>query len=88
MKKEQPKPAHSAKKKTVVESDSDSEEEGGVLQSEFGTISKPEEPIDAKPKSKPVKKKSAKKGRKKVVVSSSDEDDDEDMDLSAAIKRK
>lgn len=85
-KKEQPKPAQPAKKKPVVDSDSDSEEEGGVLQSEFGTAAKPEEPVQAKKNAKPVKKTPLKKGRKKKVESSSDED--EDMDLSAAIKRK
>ncbi|KAF4316456.1 hypothetical protein BBO99_00008681 [Phytophthora kernoviae] len=85
-KKEQPKPTQPAKKKAPVDSDSDSEEEGGVLQSEFGTNAKPEEPAKAKPSVKPTKKTPAKKNRKKKVVSSSDED--EDMDLSAAIKRK
>jgi exosome complex component RRP45 len=87
-KKEQPKPTQPAKKKPVVDSDSDSEEEGGVLQSEFGTASNPEQPVTVKPSAKPGKKAPAKKGRKKKVVSSSDEDEDEDMDLSAAIKRK
>ncbi|KAG2761952.1 hypothetical protein PC129_g15666 [Phytophthora cactorum] len=88
-KKQQPKPAQPAKKKPMMDSESDSEEEEGVLQSEFGALSRPEAPVKAKPIAKPVKKTPAKKGRKKkVVVPSSDEDEDEDMDLSAAIKRK
>ncbi|KAG6584886.1 exosome complex exonuclease RRP45-like protein [Phytophthora cinnamomi] len=85
-KKEQLKSTQPAKKKPVVDSDSDSEEEGGLLQSEFGTAAKQEEPVKTKSNAKPVKKTPAKKGRKKKVESSSDED--EDMDLSAAIKRK
>ncbi|KAE9009134.1 hypothetical protein PR003_g17279 [Phytophthora rubi] len=85
-KKEQLKPAQPAKTKPVVDSDSDSEEEGGVLQSEFGTAAQPEKPVKTKTTAKPVKKTSGKKGRKKKMESSSDED--EDMDLSAAIKRK
>ncbi|OWZ19118.1 Exosome complex uclease [Phytophthora megakarya] len=87
-KKEQLKSGQPTKKKPVADSDSDSEEEGGVLQSEFGTVSKPEEPVKTKSSAQPMKKTPAKKGRKKKVVASSDEDDDEDMDLSAAIKRK
>ncbi|GMF28953.1 unnamed protein product [Phytophthora lilii] len=86
-KKEQVTPNQPAKKKPVVDSDSDSEEEGGVLQSEFGTAPKPEQPAKSKPRAKRVKKAPSKKGRKKKVVSSSDEDEDEGMDLSAAIKR-
>ncbi|KAH7484881.1 hypothetical protein PRIC1_004193 [Phytophthora ramorum] len=85
-KKQQLKTAPPAKKKPVADSDSDSEEEGGVLQSEFGTTAKPEEAVKTKPSAKPVKKAPAKKGRKKKAASSSDED--EDMDLSAAVKRK
>ncbi|GMF66845.1 unnamed protein product [Phytophthora fragariaefolia] len=85
-KKESSKSVQPTKKKPVVDSDSDSEEEGGVLQSEFGTVAKPEEPVKAKVITKLAKKASTKKGRKKKVESSSDED--EDMDLSAAIKRK
>uniref|UniRef100_H3GYQ9 Kinesin motor domain-containing protein n=1 Tax=Phytophthora ramorum TaxID=164328 RepID=H3GYQ9_PHYRM len=84
-KKQQLKTAPPAKKKPVADSDSDSEEEGGVLQSEFGTTAKPEEAVKTKPSAKPVKKAPAKKGRKKKAASSSDED--EDMDLSAAVKR-
>ncbi|CAI5722542.1 unnamed protein product [Peronospora farinosa] len=87
-KKEQAKLVQPAKKQVLADSDSDSEEEGGVLQSEFGTASNPEEPVQAKPSAKPMKKISNRKGRKKKVVQSSDEDEDEDMDLSAAVKHK
>ncbi|RLN89948.1 hypothetical protein BBJ28_00017505, partial [Nothophytophthora sp. Chile5] len=70
------RPTKAAKK--PVDSDSDSEEEGGVLQSEFDATARAEAPPPAKTRTKAT----AKRSRKQQALSSSDED--EDMDLSAA----
>ena len=70
---------HSATKQLVADNDSDSDEEGGIIQSEFGTSLQMEKSARAKP---------SKKETNGEAVQSSDEDEDEDMDLSAAIKRK
>ena len=75
--KEQPRSFHCASKQLVA--DNDSEEEGGIIQSEFGTSLQMEKSARAKP---------SKKETNGEAVQSSDEDEDEDMDLSAAIKRK
>ena len=77
--KEQPRSFHSVTKQLVADNDSDSEEEGGIIQSEFGTSLQMEKSARAKP---------SKKETNGEAVQSSDEDEDEDMDLSAAIKRK
>lgn len=80
-KKQQPK---KTKKKQV---DSDSEEESTVVQSEFT----PAKPAASPPKpaaaAAPVASKPKKTTKKKKAVAS-DSDSDEEMDLSAAIKRK
>ena len=62
-----------------VDNDSDSEEEGGVIRSEFSTALEREQSARAKP---------SKEEKKEIVAQSSDEDEDEDMDLSVAVKRK
>uniref|UniRef100_M4C6Q2 Uncharacterized protein n=1 Tax=Hyaloperonospora arabidopsidis (strain Emoy2) TaxID=559515 RepID=M4C6Q2_HYAAE len=77
--KEQPRSFHCATKQLVADNDGDSEEEGGIIQSEFGTSLQMEKSARAKP---------SKKETNGEAVQSSDEDEDEDMDLSAAIKRK
>ena len=77
--KEQLRSFHSATKQLVADNDSDSDEEGGIIQSEFGTSLQMEKSARAKP---------SKKETNGEAVQSSDEDEDEDMDLSAAIKRK
>ena len=77
--KEQPRSFHCATKQLVADNDSDSDEEGGIIQSEFGTSLQMEKSARAKP---------SKKETNGEAVQSSDEDEDEDMDLSAAIKRK
>ncbi|RLN31955.1 hypothetical protein BBJ28_00017579, partial [Nothophytophthora sp. Chile5] len=75
------RPTKAEKPKTVAADDSDSEEEGGVLQSEFDAAARAEAPKPAKTRTKTT---TAKRSRKKKALSSSDEDEDEDMDLSAA----
>uniref|UniRef100_A0AAV1VGN7 Exosome complex component RRP45 n=1 Tax=Peronospora matthiolae TaxID=2874970 RepID=A0AAV1VGN7_9STRA len=74
---EQPRSFQSAAKQLVADNDSDSEEEGGVIQSEFGTSLQMERSACVK---------TSKKETNGEAVQSSDED--EDMDLSAAVKRK
>ncbi|TMW58114.1 hypothetical protein Poli38472_011702 [Pythium oligandrum] len=78
------KPKAGAKKAKKPVADSDSEEESVVVQSEFNGA-KASTPVAEEPKKKPAPAKKTKRTAKKAAVS---DDSDDEVDLSAAIKRK
>ncbi|KAI9910228.1 hypothetical protein PsorP6_010722 [Peronosclerospora sorghi] len=84
-KKEEGRLVQTVKEEFMV--DSDNEEKGGLLRSEFDMALKPKKPMLTKPGAN-LMNKSIDKQEKRSELSQSSEEDGEEMDLSAAIKRK